>query len=86
MGWGKSGTRLAIHLDAKKAKEFPEKQTAPDKRTSGPTNNVGCNVAIITRPSRPIRCAVWIVQTFALPTDRQTDRRTKPVIEVRWRT
>ena len=40
-----------------------------------------------TRPSRQIRCAVWIVKRMRYqPTDRPTDQRTKPVIEVRWRT
>ena len=31
---------------------------------------------IKTRPSRPIRCAVWIVERMRYPTDRQTDRPT----------
>ena len=40
-----------------------------------------------TRPSRPIRCAVWIVERMRYrPTDQPTDQRTQPVIEVRWRT
>ena len=43
-----------------------------------------------TRPSRPIRCDVWIVERMRYPTDRPTDRptdqRTQPVIEVLCRT
>ena len=43
-----------------------------------------------TRPSRPIRCDVWIVERLRYPTDqptdRPTDRRTQPVIEVLCRT
>ena len=27
-----------------------------------------------TRPSRPIRCDMWIVERMRYPTDRQTDR------------
>ena len=43
-----------------------------------------------TRPSRPIRCDVWIVERMRYPTDQPTDRptnqRTQPVIEVLCRT
>ena len=40
-----------------------------------------------TRPSRPIRCDVWIVERMRYqPTNRQTDQRTQPVIEVLCRT
>ena len=45
----------------------------------------------LTRPSRPIRCAVWIVERIRYrptnrPTDRPTNQRTQPVIEVLCRT
>ena len=30
----------------------------------------------LTRPSRPIRCAVWIVERMHYPTDRPTNRQT----------
>ena len=39
-----------------------------------------------TRPSRPIRCDVWIVERMRYPTDQPTDQRTQPVIEVLCRT
>ena len=36
----------------------------------------------ISRPSRPIRRDVWIVERMRFPTDRPTDQRTQPVVEV----
>ena len=30
----------------------------------------------VTRPSRPIRCDVWIVERMRYPTDRPTNRPT----------
>ena len=38
-----------------------------------------------TRPSRPMRCDMWIVEWMRYPTNQPTNRRTEPIIEMRGR-
>ena len=49
-----------------------------------------CHKSKKTRPRRPLRCDVWIVEQMRYPTDQLTDRPTnqwtQPVIEVLCRT